>query len=41
MGATLNRLDSAGLDSTGLELVFCTILLNVFSACFRVFSGVF
>ena len=41
MGATLNRRDNAGLEFTGLEWVFCIILLYVFSACFGVFSGVF
>jgi len=41
MGATLKRRDSTGLVFTGLEGGFCTILLYVFSACFRAFSGVF
>ena len=40
IGATENRRDSAGLDSKGLEWVFWTILLNVFIAWFKAFSGV-
>lgn len=41
MGATLKRRDSAGLDSAGLKLCLSSILLNVFLACSRAFSGVF
>lgn len=41
MGATLNRRDSVGLEFTGAVAEFWTILLYVFKACFRAFSGVF
>lgn len=41
MGATLKRRDGSGVGFTGLKLGFWTILLNVFSACFWAFSGVF
>jgi hypothetical protein len=41
MGATENRRDSVGREFTGLERVFDTILLYMFSAGFGAFSGVF
>ena len=41
MGATLKRRDSVGLAFMGLKVCLSSILLNVFLACFRAFSGVF